>query len=221
MTQNRARPVEVPDVSLPAEAVDATAGPNLLVCGPPMTDKLAVMLELLSHVSDRTAIITTKHPADAMRSAHRSVAGEERPAGVVDAVNSPGLQSEARDDGLVRYAGTPGNLTRIGIEFSLLVETMEERSGEGRLGVGLHTLDPLTVHSGLQPVYRFLGTLTGRTRRADDRSVIVLDTPVAEYDVDSFRHHFDGVIETRTTERGQAELRVSSPRRSVTEWTTY
>lgn len=219
MTTERAIPFDVADVTLPDTAIDGTNAPNLLVTGPPMTAKFTMMLELLDGIADRTMIVTTKHPPAAVRAAHESVTGTDHPwaIGVIDAVDTSRGGTDRRDDDLVRYAGSPSNLTRIGIEFSDLLESM---SVDGdRVGVGLHTVSPLIMHAGLQPVYRFLGELTARVRRGEHRSVVVLDTPVAEYDTDSLRHHFEAVIETRTDDAGDAELRFTGDRDAGAEWT--
>lgn len=186
-----------------------------------MTAKFALMVELLGRVSGRTLVVTTKHPAPDVAAAFRAVAGREAGGvlGIVDAVDRVGEGRRRERDETVRYVGTPGNLTRIGIEFSNLLESVS--GADGRVGVGLHSLSPLVMHAGLQPVYRFLGELAARVRRDDHRSVVVLDTPVAEYDVESLRHHFDAVIETRPTDGGETALRVIGPREASAEWTRY
>lgn len=221
MTTNHAVSIDVADVSLPDAAIDATSATNLLVAGPPMTDKFTIMLELLVSVSDRSIVVTTKHPSLAVLGAYDTVTGEGKRGtiGVIDAVDTTKEGPDRRDVDLVRYVGSPGNLTRIGIEFSGLVDSLPP--DDDRIGVGLHTVSPLIMHAGLQPVYRFLGELTARVRRGDHRSVVVLDTPVAEYDVDSLRHHFDAVIETRPDEAGGTELRVTGRRDAPADWTPY
>lgn len=221
MTATRRSAIDVADVTLPEAVLQAASVQNLLVCGPPMTHKFGVMLRLLGHISDRTVIITTKYPAADVLGAHRALVGAGGTLGVVDVVNDSPGESRRDGDDVVAYVGSPGNLTRIGIEFSKLAETMHGHDEGVQLGVGLHTLDPLTVHAGLQPVYRFLGALTGRVRREGHRSVVVIDIPVADHDVESLRHHFDAVVETRRNQAGEAELRVTGHGHPPSEWTGY
>lgn len=221
MTTKPANTLDAADVSLPDEILE-TAVHNLLICGPSMTDKFAVMIELLRHTSESATIITTKYPAHHVLDAYRSPTGRsDMTTGVVDAIHRSGEAPVPEEDSLVRYVGSFGNLTRIGVEFSSLIETVEKGTNDGRIGVGLHTLSPLIVRAGVQPVYRFLETLTARVRLEDYRCFVVLDCPVAEDGVDSLRHHFDAVIETQKNESGDAELRITGSRFSWSGWTTY
>lgn len=221
MPTNHSIAIDVTDVSFPEAVLDATNEPNVLVVGPPMTDKFSLMIALLADISDRSLVVTTKHPAADVLVSYRSVPNSSsRTIGVVDTVGeSNGDHTSSESSELIRYVGSPGNLTRIGIEFSNLLDSFP---GAGdRIGVGLHTLSPLIMHAGLQPVYRFLGAFTARVRREDHRSVVVLDTPVSEYDVASLRHHFDAAIETRVSDEGTEELRVTGRRENTSDWKPY
>lgn len=220
MPTNHTVTIDVADVSFPEAVLDATSVPNLLVSGPPMTDKFSLMIALLVDISERSMVVTTKHPAADVLASYGSASGSSSGTiGVVDTVDDSNKERTREGSELIRYVGSPGNLTRIGIEFSNLLDSFPG-SGD-RIGVGLHTLSPLIMHAGLQPVYRFLGALTARVRREGHRSVVVLDTPVAEYDVESLRHHFDAAIETRVSDDGGEELRVTGRRDVTSEWLSY
>lgn len=194
--------------------------PALLVSGPPMTAKFELMLSLLLGASDHTMLVTTKHPADRVLATIRSLGDwdDGRRLGVIDALGTSGGAGTERDTATVRTVGSPGNLTRIGIEFSGMME--ELAAPGGTVSVGLHSLSPLLMSAGLQPVYRFLGTMTGRVRRDGHRAVVVTDTPSGDHDVESLHHHFDAVLETRLHD-GRRQLRVTGGRETPSGWIDF
>lgn len=221
MTTNNTVALNVEEVTPPADAVAAASEPALFVCGPPMTAKFELLLALLAGGDDHVMVVTTKHPADDVIGTARSLGDwdEDRRFGVVDALSTSGGPAAERDGTFVRTVGSAGNLTRIGIEFSGLVD--ELAGPEDAVDVGLHSLSPLLMSSGLQPIYRFLGTLTGRIRHDDNRVIVVSDTPAGEHDVASLHHHFDAILETRLDDDGRRQLRVTGGRESPSDWLDY
>jgi hypothetical protein len=61
----------------------------------------------------------------------------------------------------------------------------------------------------LQPVYRFLHTVTGRVRSADGVAACVVDPSARdERTVSSIAQTFDGRVDVRRTDDGKHQLRV-------------
>mgnify|MGYP000480617223 CR=1 FL=1 len=195
---------------------------TLVIAGPPMTGKYALMLSLLAHYTDDTIVISTKNDAERVVDDLERIAGSARPGrvGVVDCVaRAEGLVEPETE--LVKHAGSPENLTRIGVKFTELFEAIYEDGSERHVGVGLHSISQLLMHSGLKNVYQFLQVLTGQVRSADWLGVAVMDSNADEEELQTLYHHFDGIVETRENEAGQRELRVRGLSPTVSDWTTF
>lgn len=208
------------EVTLPEEIRNVSAS-SILLSGPPMTHKFSLMIEMLLSISNRSTVITTKHLGKDVVSAYDAATKGDRSGtiSVVDAVkNSEGDRTD-EDRYRITYVDSPGNLTQIGVEFSKALDTMPQSSE--RLGIGIHSLSPLIVHSGIRPVYRFLEALTARIRQDEYQGVVVLDNSVLDHDVESLRHHFDAAVETRLADSGETELRITGHRNVAAEWFSY
>lgn len=208
------------EVALPEEIRNVSAS-SVLLSGPPMTHKFSLMIEMLLSISNRSTVITTKHLGKDVVSAYNAATKGDRSGtiSVVDTVkNSKGDRTD-EEQHRITYVGSPGNLTQIGVEFSKTLDSMPESSE--RVGVGIHSLSPLIVHSGIVPVYRFLESLTARIRQEEYQGVVVLDNSVLDHDVESLHHHFDAAIETRLTDSGETELRITGHRNVTADWFHY
>lgn len=194
----------------------------LLIAGPPLTGKYALLLRILAHYTDETILISTKHAADRVIADLEGTIGD-RPhgrIGVVDCVpRHDGVGGP--DSELVKVAGSPENLTRIGVAFTELFDVFYEEGSSMATGVGLHSLSQLLMHSGLQNTYQFLQVLTGQLRSADWLCVAVVETNVDEEELQTLYHHFDGVVQTRENEQGSRELRVRGLSPTASEWSVF
>lgn len=187
--------------SLPDVPPDAA----ILVTGPPMTGKYELLLGLLARQADRGIVITTKHGADRVIRDYRAVAGDvpDSRIGVVDCVRR---HETLEEDGTIRYAESPENLTRIGVKFTELFERFYD--DEGHAAVGVHSLSHLLMHTDVSNVYKFLQVLTGHVRSVDWFHASVLDTSVLEAEqMATIQQQFDGLIETREGDDGRREFR--------------
>jgi hypothetical protein len=113
---------------------------------------------------------------------------------VVDATQD-GIEDEQRS---IYCIGDPGDLTGMGIVFSSLYEQLYD-AGIRQVRTGLYTLSTLVMYAEeMQPVYRFLHTLTGRIQQAGGLGVSAID-PEAQ-DEKTFRsitQAFDGEVQLR------------------------
>jgi hypothetical protein len=119
------------------------------------------------------------------------------------------MQDSVDDDTRNIHAVTaPSDLTGIGIVFSGLYEDLYG-AGIERVRTGLCTLDPLLMYTEkVQPLYRFLHTMTGRIRTANGLGVSVMDPEAQEETtVRTLSQPFDAEIEVREREDGQQQLR--------------
>ena len=201
---------------------DLPSDATIVIAGPPMTGKYELLLSVLAHRTDDAVLISTRNSADRIRSDLAAAKGD-RPLGrigVIDCVNRPEGLEEAETE-LVKYVQSPENLTRIGVKFTELFEALYEEDDAGNVGVGLHSISQLLMHSGLRSVYQFLQVLTGQVRSAGWQFVAVLDTDADEEDLQTLYHHFDGVVHTRENERGERECRIRGLAPTTSDWTTF
>lgn len=195
---------------------------TLVIAGPPMTGKYALMLSILDHYTEDTIVISTKNGASRVIDDFEDVAGGPRRGriGVIDCVpTTDGLAVPETE--LVKHAGSPENLTRIGVKFTELFETFYREESGTDVGVGIHSISQLLMHSGLKNVYQFLQVLTGQVRSADWLCVAVMETNTDEEELQTLYHHFDGIVETRENDAGERELRVRGLSPTVSDWTAF
>ncbi|MFC7132508.1 MULTISPECIES: DUF7504 family protein [Salinibaculum] len=189
---------------LPLEPVDA--GTNLLVTGPPLGGTRRLVMQLLHcGPSEGLLLVTTETGGGDVIDAYERDATRyvDSRMAVVDCTE-PGQDDEARN---VHAVAAPSDLTGIGIAYSSLYERLYGLGIE-RVRTGLVSLAPLLMYAEeVQPLYRFLHTVTGRIRTADGLGVSALD-PESQ-DERTFRtltQPFDGRVELRERD-GTHELR--------------
>lgn len=202
MSQKQQRTYEFD--SLPLDPVPA--GTNLLVTGPSLGGTRDLVMQLLTCDADEGLLLLTTdmtgEEAIASYEANGTAYVPSRMAVVDCARNSQ------NDDGRnIHAVSTPADLTGLGIVFSSLYEQLYS-AGIEKVRTGLYTLAPLIMYAEkIQPLYRFLHTMTGRIRSADGLGVSAID-PNAQ-DTETFHtltQPFDGKIELRERE-GTDELR--------------
>lgn len=195
-------------------------GTNLLVSGPGMSGKRSLMLQLLASGAaegEGAMVVTTREPADTIRSEYRSATSrQDAPIWVIDAVESGATPTADR----VSSVSSPGDLTGIGIEFSEFARDAVNQ-GVDRIRVGFDSLSPLLMYSDLQRAFRFLHVFTSQIQTRDWVGVFVID-PDAHEDraVNTVRQLFDGMIELRLAgDDGHREVRVRGLAAGPSEWT--
>jgi KaiC/GvpD/RAD55 family RecA-like ATPase len=152
-------------------------------------------------------LVSTDDPAATLIDDYGDVGGafDRRRMAVIECIEP----SEGPEDDNVRTVRSPGDLTGIGIEFSSLYEGLYAEGIE-RVRIGLFSVTTLLMYADeLQPVYRFLHTITGRVRSAEGLGVAVVDpTAQDEQTVSSVAQTFDGCVDVRRTDDGDYQLRV-------------
>lgn len=196
----------------------------ILVAGPPMTGKYELLLSILRRHADSMIVISTKNGFQRVQDDFQSIAGDFDPArlAIVDCVSYH--ESVDADDaaGPVRFTDSPENLTRIGVKFTELFEDFVDDPDAGNLGVGIHSLSQLLMHSEVKQVYQFLQVLVGQIRNAGCMVVAVLDTASTDDEtVQTLQQHFDGLVNTRENESGAREYRVRGLGSSASSWVAF
>lgn len=194
----------------------------LLIEGPPMTGKYGLLLTILAHHSEETIFISTKHAADRVEADLADVVGDcpHGRVGVIDCVPRPGPVADPEHD-LVKVAGSPENLTRIGVAFTELFEAFDGDESTSATAVGVHSVSQLLIHAGIENTYQFLQVLSGQVRSAGWFLAAVVDTNADEEERQTLYHHFDGVVQTRENEAGSREFRVRGLSPTASEWGAF
>ncbi len=190
--------------SLPLKPVEA--GTNLLVTGPSIGGAQGLAMQLLGCREEEGLLLVTTTADGTEAIADYEQTGPRYNSSrmaVVDCTEN----SQDDDTRNIHAVGSPSDLTGIGIAFSSLYEKLYG-TGVERVRTGLLTLAPLVMYTDdIQPLYRFLHTVTGRIRTANGLGISVID-PEAQ-DERTFRaltQPFDGQIQVRE-EEGRRELR--------------
>ncbi|MFC4356848.1 RAD55 family ATPase [Halobium salinum] len=197
---------------------DIRQGSNVLVTGPPMSGKYELLLRLVSALGEQALLVSTEDGADEVREDFEALAGTAPPEGfgVVDCVSvAPGEGAETE---LVKHAGSPENLTAIGVKFTDVAETFRTR-GYTDVAVGFHSLSTLLMYFDAQRVYRFVRVLTGQIEDSGWTGVATVGSTMHdEQTLHTLYDPFDAVIETRVEDDREYRLR---SRRGVGEWTAF
>lgn len=203
---------------------EVPADAAVLIAGPPMTGKYHLLVRLLRLHADRVLFITTKNGYERVRQDFRDAVGayDESRLGIIDCLSYHQSVDVDAVSGPVRFTDSPENLTRIGVKFTELFDRLYEGPDGGRLGVGVHSLSQLLMHSSVKQVYQFMQVLTGQTRSAGCPTVAVLDAATDDDgELQKLQQHFDGVVATRENEAGDREFRLRGITPSASAWTAF
>lgn len=146
-------------------------GTNLLVTGPPTSDKREILLDLLaaSFDGDAAIVVSTKGTArELVETLTERTGRPDRIHGVECAQDSP-----ENGDGVTSVT-SPADLTGISMHVDRHLGEFAEAGLRPRLG--LCSISTLLVYSDLQPVYRFLHVTTGRVAASDGLGLFVVDS---------------------------------------------
>jgi len=204
--------------ALPLAPVDP--GTNLLVTGPSLGGLRELVARTLAcRDGEGLLLLTTDaNGADAI-STYEAAGCSYEPArmAVVDCTQES-VEDERRN---VYTVADPGDLTGMGIVFSSLYEQLYD-AGIQRVRTGLFTLSTLVMYTeDIQPLYRFLHTLTGRIGQADGLGVCAID-PETQDDqtLSGLTQPFDGQVELRKRDDTH-QLRVRGLADQPEEWQPF
>lgn len=189
---------------------------TVFITGPTLSGRRRLFHRTLRESAGRPAVVSTREPANCVRSTHRRLTdGDGDPPVVVDCITNA-LDRSADDTATTKYAQHPSDLTSIGTKFTGVLGEHES----DRLSVGLTNLSPLLVYASPADVFRFVNVLVQRSVGSGFPVAAAIDPRVHDSTtVEQFLPLFDRVVETRRTDDGDQELRVRKPDR--TEWEAF
>ncbi|PSQ17284.1 hypothetical protein BRD00_08205 [Halobacteriales archaeon QS_8_69_26] len=202
-------------------------GTTLLVAGPPMIGKYDLALEVLgvgNAAGESGVVVSTRGDERAVIDDYARTVPEFDPSmlGVVECVS--GTRSggtEVTEDGVrVRRAGSPADLTGVGIGASELMQEFDAAGSEG-VRLAMDSLATVLMYADFERVCRFLHVLSGRIVQARGVGLFVINPATVDASqYDQLKTLFDGLVELRETEAGR-EYRVRGLRGATREWREY
>jgi KaiC/GvpD/RAD55 family RecA-like ATPase len=191
---------------------DFSPGTNLLLSGPPLIGKNDLLLSTLARGTDRdeaSIIVSTRDDeVSVLDDLERVSPGYDRSmVGVVECVSG---QETVDTDSIarVRRAGSPADLTGIGIEASELMTDFADAGASG-IRLGVDSLSTVLLYTEFDRMCRFLHVLAGRVDRAGGTGVYVVNPgTINDAQFDQLKTLFDGLVELREREDGDREIRV-------------
>lgn len=196
------------------------AGTNILVTGPSLAGTRELSLQLLASDADGMLLLTADESGtDAIDRFERAGGRyDSSRMGVIDCSQHGAADADAN----VCVVNSPADLTGIGIQYSKLYEHLHG-SGVEAVRTGLYSLSTILPYvDEIQPVYRFLHTVTGRIRAADGLGICALDPETQdERVVGSVAQPFDGRLDLRQDETGDREIRLQGLPGHDSDWRAY
>ncbi|MFW5935619.1 MAG: DUF7504 family protein [Halolamina sp.] len=207
---------DVLDSAIPLD--ELATGRSVLIRGPAMSGKYDLLLRLLGSLADAALLVSTSRQAGGARADFAAYGDPDR-FGIVDCAS----RAQGRDDdedGLVRYASSPKNLTEVGVKFTDLVDAVGDR-GIDHAAVGVHSVSELLMYWDTERVYQFHRVLLAEARGLDWPAVAVVDDDAAsEQAVTTLAQPFDAVITTQRGDDGRA-FRYQESGRQATDWVVF
>lgn len=192
-------------------------GTSLLVSGPAMTGKVDLVVSLLDRGIDRgEQAILVSPDAGAERIQPRFEATDR-----LNVVDCSGTGGSFDDTENVKYVGSPGDLTGIGIGVTKCNQAIGPAAAEG-VRMGVLSLSTMLRYADVDQVFSFVHLLTGRIDAAGYLGAFTLDSTTHDDQVvDTVRAQFDGVVEFREAEDGSREARVVGLPEGSREWAPF
>ena len=191
-------------------------GTNLLVTGSATTGRHEFVRRAVStgiEKDEGIVYVTTNDPAEEVLGQYD---GARDRFAVVDCVSeSQNVDTEVSDT--VRLAGSPSDMTGVGIEVSDILEELWENRGIERNRVCLDSVSTLLMYSDLETVFRFLHVFTGRVRSIEGFGLFVIDPGMHDdKDYSTLRQLFDATVEFDQDDGNR--VRVSGLTEEPTDW---
>jgi KaiC/GvpD/RAD55 family RecA-like ATPase len=201
-------------------------GTNVLVSGPPLVGKYDLMLEALAAGNRNgggSIVVSTDDDERSVLNDLRRVdsAFDLSRVGIVECISDEDEASgEYGGEASVHRAGSPADLTGIGIGASELMSDLHSDGVEG-LRVGVDSLSTLLLYTEFDRMARFLHVLSGRIDRAGGIGMFAINPgTIEDSQFDQLKTLFDGLLEVRERDE-RREIRVRGIPGVESGWRPY
>lgn len=201
-------------------------GSNLLLIGPSLTGKEAILNQIISYGAtekdNAVMMVTTREPGIQILD-YLKVMMPDLPlsnVGIVDCVSQM-FDNNIVETKNIKIVNSPVDLTGIGVKISQFFEDFYIKKNILNIQLHINSLSTIMMYSNLQTVFRFLNVYTGRIRAAGGLGIYVLEGGVHdEKSIATLKQLCDGLIEVKS-EKDRNFLRIVIYSGKSTPWFEY
>jgi KaiC/GvpD/RAD55 family RecA-like ATPase len=209
---------------LDVEAASAIEpGTSLLISGPAMVGKDALMLDALgagARAAEGTVAVTTSGTAESLLDELGDRAPEltERNVAIVDCrAEGDRHDEESADGAYLNHVSSPADLTGIGIGITKSFERLHD-VGRERGRMGLTDLSTMLTYTDKQTVFKFCHVLSSRLDSAGYVGLFTIDSSAHDAQtLQVLKQAFDGMIEVAERD-GTRQARLRGVRPEPSPW---
>ena len=175
-------------------------GSNIMLIGPPMSGKEAILRQIMYHGSVRkeNAIITVTtresgaHILDWFQE-NRLTLPLSR-IGIVDCVTKKHYVKSDNEN--IKIAAGPADLTGIGVRISQFLEEFSTKKNILKIQLHIDSISTMLMYSNIRTVFKFLHVFTGRIKGSGGLGIFILESQMhEEQKIAILKHLFDYTIE--------------------------
>ncbi|OPY29333.1 MAG: hypothetical protein A4E28_00931 [Methanocella sp. PtaU1.Bin125] len=196
------------------------SGANILLIGPAMSGKNAVLNSIMScGLQNGEAIVLVETRVPGAEALEKLDLHGSSHIGVVDCVART-LGVNAKDTPSIRHVSSPVDLTGVGVRVSQLMEDFGRvNGGEARLCVD--SVSTMLMYSNLQVVFRFLHVMAGRVALQGDLGIYVVDEGMHDSQtIATLKQLFNAVLQVKV-EDDRTYIRAVGLTPRPTSWLEY
>lgn len=201
-------------------------GSNIMLIGPPMSGKDAILNHIAYHGSKKeenaVIIVTTRESASNILEKFKENKRDLPMSriGIVDCVTKS-LGVPATENENVKIASSPVDLTGIGVKISQFLEEFMIKKHVQKTQLQINSLSTILMYSNIQTVFRFLHVFTGRIKAAGALGIYVIDVGMHdEQAIATLKQLCDGMIEIKL-ENDKSYIRMIGFSSKPTPWFEY
>ncbi len=179
-------------------------GSNILLIGPPMSGKDAILNHIMHHglTKNENAVMMVTTCESAI---HILESFKENKLDLplsrlrfVDCVSKI-LGSAPVETDNIKIANSPTDLTGIGVKISQFFEEFFMNKNIQKIQLHINSLSTLLMYSNIQTIFRFLNVITGRIKVAGALGIYVIDSGMHdEQAIATLKQLCDGMIEIKS-----------------------
>src|SRR5659263_427665 len=146
-------------------------GSNLMLIGPPMSQKEIILHNIMYHSSviNENAVITVTTHESATQilewfKENKMVLPLSR-IGIIDCITKS-IGRTAFETENIKFASNPMDLTGIGVQLSQFIEDIILKKKIPKIQLHINSLSAILMYSNIQTVFRFMHVFTGRIKAA-------------------------------------------------------
>ncbi len=200
-------------------------GSNIMLIGPPMSGKEAILNLIMYHGAkseDAVITVTTRESAAHILEwfKENKLTLPMSKIGIVDCVVKT-LGGAATETENIKIASSPVDLTGIGVKISQFFEEFFMKKNIRKIQLHINSLSTILMYSNIQTVFRFLHVFTGRIKAAGALGIYVIESGMHdEQAIVTLKQLFGGMIEIKS-ENDRNFIRVVGLSSKPTPWFEY